>query len=444
MSTERGQWSSKIGFIFAAAGSAIGLGNIWRFPYITGENGGAAFVFTYILCVIVIGFPVMLAELALGRATSRNPVGAIETVRPGSLWKAVGVLGVLTGVAILSYYAIIAGWTVGYMISSALGKELDFGAFVSDPAGVIFYQALFMLLTILVVSGGVQGGIERWSKILMPLLFVLLLLLIVRSVTLPNSFKGIEFYLNPDFSKINFRVVLAALGQAFFSLSLGMGLMITYGSYLRKEDNAVMSGLQVALFDTLIAFMAGLVIFPALFSAGKDPAAGPGLVFVVLPDIFNAMPLGNLFGALFFLLLAVAALTSTISLLEVPVAYFVDEKGWTRTRSVWTLGAATFIIGIPSALSLGANKTLSSISLSIIHKTGFLDIMDFIWGNFSLAFGALLLSVFVGWVWGADRALDELRAGSPGFGWQGEGWKVLIRFVCPAVIFVILVSLFVS
>ncbi len=443
MTTDRGQWSSKLGFIFAAAGSAIGLGNIWRFPYIAGENGGAAFVFTYLVCVIAIGLPVMLAELALGRATQRNPVGAIEAVRPGSVWKFVGILGVLTGVAILSYYAVIAGWTIGYMISSALGKPIDFGAFVSNPVAMIFYQALFLLLTIAVVSGGVEGGIERWAKILMPMLLILLVILIIRSLTLDGAMRGLEFYLKPDFSKLNYNVIISALGQAFFSLSLGMGTMMTYGSYLKKEDNAVSSGFQVAIFDTLIAFMAGLLIFPALFAVGKDPAAGPGLVFQILPDIFKALPLGNLFGALFFLLLAVAALTSTISLLEVPVAYFVDEKRWTRKKAVWTVGIATFVVGIPSALSLGASPFFSGIQIGFLNKTGFLDIMDFIWGNFSLAFGALLLSIFVGWIWGADRALAELRQGAGDFSWQGEGWKWLIKIVCPVVIFVILLNLFI-
>ena len=443
MSVQRGEWSSKIGFIFAAAGSAVGLGNIWRFPYITGQNGGAAFVFTYFLCVLAIGLPILLAELALGRATSKNPVGAIAAVRPNSIWKGLGMLGVITGVGILSYYAVIAGWTLGYMFNTMIGKPLDFDTFVANPVSVLGYQALFLVLTILVVSGGVQGGIERWSKILMPTFFILLLLLIVRSVTLPGSFAGIKFYLHPDFSKITFPVVLAALGQAFFSLSLGMGLMITYGSYMKKQDNMVVSGFQVALFDTAIAFLAGLMIFPALFAMGKDPAAGPGLVFQVLPDIFKTLPFGNVVGVAFFLLIAVAALTSTISLLEVPVAYFVDEKKWTRRKAVWVVGIATFVIGIPAALSFGANSFLTNLPATLIGKTGFLDIMDFIWGNFSLAFGALLLSIFIGWVWGAAPALQELRSGAK-FTWQGDAWAILVKFICPVVIFVILLSLFIK
>ncbi len=396
----------------------------------------------YLLCVIGIGLPVMYAELTLGRKTQRNPVGAIQALRPNSAWKAVGMLGVVTGVAILSYYAVIAGLTVGYMIATALGQELEFATYVANPMTVIFYHALFILLTIMVVGGGVQGGIERWSKILMPMLFLLLLVLIIRSVTLPGSFKGLEFYLKPDFSKITFKVILSALGQAFFSLSLGMGTMITYGSYLKKEDNIVNSGLQVALFDTLIAFMAGLLIFPAVFAMHENPASGPSLVFQILPHIFKAMPLGNLFGALFFLLLAIAALTSTISLLEVPVAYLVDEKKWTRSKAVWGLGTITFLIGIPSALSMGASAGLSNWEFKLIGQKGFLSIMDFIWGNFSLALGALLLCLFVGWVWGASSALDELRSGAPEFSWLGEGWKWLIRVVCPIIIFLILLNLF--
>ncbi len=337
MDAQRGQWSSKIGFIFAAAGSAIGLGNIWRFPYVVGENGGAAFVLLYIIFVVIIGLPYMFAELALGRLSQKNPVGAIEAIKPGSPWKWVGVLGVLTGVGILSFYGVIAGWTFGYIFKMATGNVSDFSEFVSNPLMVLFLFALFMLLTTSIVYGGVEAGIERWSKILMPILFILLIGLIIYSVTLDGAGRGLAFYLQPDISKITGKTMLAALGQAFFSLSLGMGLMITYGSYVSKRDNIISSAFYIGLFDTMIAIMAGLIIFPALFAMGESPSAGPSLVFVVLPKLFIQMPGGLVVGTFFFILLTVAALTSTISLLEVPVAYLVDEKKVDRKKIVWAV-----------------------------------------------------------------------------------------------------------
>ncbi|UCF65707.1 MAG: sodium-dependent transporter [bacterium] len=436
---DRGQWSSKLGFIFAAAGSAIGLGNIWRFPYVTGLNGGAAFVFVYLLCVLVIGLPYLYAELALGRAIQKNPVGAISSLRPKSGWIWVGGLGIVTGLFILSYYAVIAGWTFGYIFKMMIPNELSFGNFVANPLLVSILFSVFMLLTILVVYGGVQGGIEKWAKILMPILFVLLIALIVYSNLLPGSSRGLSFYLKPDFSKINGSVILAALGQAFFSLSLGMGLMVTYGSYISKSDNLISSGIYVALADTAIAIMSGLIIFPALFAMNQDPAAGPGLVFNVFPAIFKNMPFGIFVGVIFFILLSIAALTSTISLLEVPTAFLVDEKGVARKIAVWIVGIIVFVLGIPSALSQGAVGWLSK---PIINGMEFLSLMDFIWGNLSLAFGAFLLSIFVGWVWGAKHAAKELAMGNPGFVRWAPVWGFLIRFICPITIFIILLNLF--
>ena len=444
---ERGQWGSRVGFILAAAGSAVGLGNIWRFPYITGQSGGAAFVVVYLLCVVLICLPYLFAELVLGRHTQKNPLGAIRAIRPGSPWVLVGGLCVLTGVFILSYYSVIAGWTFGYIFKNLLFAHLDFGHFIASPWIVIPLFALFLGLTMLVVFGGVEEGIERWSKVLMPLLILLLLILIIRAVTLPGAEKGLVFYLKPDFSKVTAQVVMAALGQAFFSLSLGMGAMITYGSYLSRHEDVVVAGSYVALFDTLIALMAGFMIFPAVFATGHDPASGPALVFIVLPEIFQALPLGNLIGALFFLLLSIAALTSTVSLLEVVVAYFVDERRWSRKRSVWVVGALTFLIGLPSALSQGTVAGLSNMDWlfgadGLLGQHDFLSIMDAIWGNLALALGALLISIFVGWVWGADRAAEELRQGSR----VGPGlvrvWQFFIRYVCPVVIFIILLNVF--
>lgn len=439
---EREQWGSRLGFVLAAAGSAIGLGNIWRFPFKTGENGGAAFVVVYLICIAFICVPYLYAELALGRNSQKNPVGAIKAIRRNTPWTLVGGLCVLTGVFILSYYGVVAGWAFGYIfkgfIAPAVESSTYFSSFIADTATVIPLFALFMLLTISVVYGGVEKGIERWAKVLMPILLALMFVVIIRAVTLPGAGAGLDFYLNPDFSKINGTVVLEALGQAFFSLSLGMGAMITYGSYLPKRENLLVSGGYVALFDTAIALLAGLMIFPAVFAMGQMPDEGPALIFVVLPNVFDAMPLGTLIGAVFFILLSIAALTSTVSLLEVVVSYFVDETSWSRTRSVWLVGAFTFAVGLPSALSQGGSDVLTN-QISLFGQTGFLNIMDYIWGNLALALGALLLSIFVAWVWGTGRAVEELQEGADGMfsGTLASVWTFFLKFVCPIVIAII-------
>lgn len=444
MDMQRGEWSSTLGFIFAAAGSAIGLGNIWRFPYVVGENGGAAFVLLYIVFVLIIGLPYMFAELALGRSVQKNPVGAIKAVRPKGPWQLVGLLGVLTGVGILSFYGVIAGWTFGYIFKMMAGNAGGFEVFIANEWTVIPLFAFFIFITTIIVYGGVEGGIERWAKILMPVLFVLLVGLIIYAVTLEGASKGLSFYLNPDFSKITGKTVLAALGQAFFSLSLGMGLMITYGSYLSKKENIVKSSLFIAIFDTAIAIMAGLIIFPALFALGESPSAGPSLVFVVLPKLFAAMPGGYVVGAFFFILLSVAALTSTISLLEVPVAYMVDEKKSNRKKIVWGVALFTFIVGLPSALSQGASQFWTNFGLLPERLVGvdFLSHISFIFGDFSLAFGAVLLSIFVGWIWGVDKAGDEIIQGAAFFEKTRAVWSFMIKYFIPVVVFIVLLNLF--
>jgi NSS family neurotransmitter:Na+ symporter len=305
---------------------------------------------------------------------------------------------------------------------------------------VIPLFAAFLVLTMLVVIGGVEHGIERWAKILMPILLVLMLLVIARGVTLPGAGKGLEFYLRPDFSVVTGRTVLAALGQAFFSLSLGMGAMITYGSYLPRTSDLQLSGVSVALFDTGIALLAGFMIFPAVFAMGKDPAAGPPLIFEVLPDIFESMPFGVPIAVSFFVLLSIAALTSTVSLLEVVVSYFVDERRWTRKRSVLVVGGFAFVVGMPSLLSQGASEALSN--WTVLGNTSFLFVMDFFWGNVSLAVGACLLSVFVGWVWGIAAAGLELRTGSRMAETTIRIWGFFLRWICPVVIFIVLLNLF--
>jgi len=449
---EREQWGSRIGFVLAAAGSAIGLGNIWRFPFKTGENGGAAFVILYLICILFICLPYLFAELSLGRNSQKNPVGAIKAIKEKGPWSLVGGLCVLTGVFILSYYGVIAGWAVGYIFKDVVAPAVDAGryftGFIADPTAVIPLLGLFMLLTIGVVVGGVEQGIERWAKVLMPVLLVLMFVVIFRSVTLPGAGAGLDFYLNPDFSKIDGTVIIEALGQAFFSLSLGMGAMITYGSYIPKRENLLISGGYVAVFDTVIALLAGMMIFPAVFATGQDPTEGPALIFVVLPQVFEAMPLGTFIGALFFILLSIAALTSTVSLLEVVVSYFVDETTFSRKKAALVVGGFTFAFGIPSALANGAVGGLSDMSWLVGNRVfgenpSFLDVMDFIWGNLSLAIGALLLSVFVGWVWGTDNAIGEMQEGS-GNSFKGilaTVWSVFLKYICPIVIAVILANI---
>jgi len=429
---QREQWGSKIGFILAAAGSAVGLGNIWRFPYITGQNGGAAFVLIYLAIVFIIGFSVMLAEMAIGRKAQLNAVGSFGKLA-GGLWPLVGWMGVAAGFMILSFYAVIGGWTIKYFIHSfaglmadaAAGKAGDvFGGFVTNTMQVVLYQAVFMLATIWIVYKGIGEGIEKYCKFLMPALFLILLVLIGRSVTLEGASKGLEFYLKPDFSKITGASISAALGQAFFSLSLGMGCMITYGSYVDRKTALPGAAIQVCFIDTMVAILAGLVIFPAVFAFGVDAGAGPGLTFVTLPSVFAKMPGAMIWSGLFFLLLFIAALTSAISLLEVVSAYFID-KGWSRPQAAIIMGLLIFVLGIPSAMSLaGAPK---------VAGKDFLDAMDFISSNVLLPLGGVFISLFVGWFWTSDAEKEVTNEGTLTFGLMSM-WIWVCRVIAPAAI----------
>ena len=444
-SDNRGQWGSKLGFIMAAAGSAVGLGNIWRFPYVTGENGGAAFVLIYLACVFLIGVPLLYVELALGRASGRNPVGAFQKTKPGSFFVVTGVLCLMACFFVLTYYGVIAGWTISYAISQLAQQPLVFGEYIANPVFVLPVFALFIVLTITIVQAGVEKGIEKWTKLLMPLLFLMMLIIIGRSLTLEGAGKGISYYLNPDFSKIDGKVVLMALGQAFFSLSVGWGLMITYGSYMPKSQNIVTNGLWVASADTLVAILAGFMVFPAVFAFGMDPDAGPGLTFVTLPKVFAQMPAGWVFGAIFFILLSVAALTSSISMMEVPVSYFVDENKSARGKSAVIVGVFAFVIGIPSALANGGSEFFSSMEL--MGKTGFLDILDQVFGTLCLIIISLSLSIYVGWIWKPKSAIKEIEEGCPWFTKKVMGivapskiWAFFIKYICPVVISLVLLN----
>ncbi len=446
----RGQFASKFGFIMAAAGSAVGLGNIWRFPYLTGENGGAAFVFVYILCVVLVGAPMLINEIALGRLTAKSPVGAFTSLGANKFWIFLnGVLPLLVTFVVLSYYSTIAGWTVGYIFTSLFKIQVSFTEFIATPQYVIPLGLFVIVLTTFIVLGGVAGGIEKATKILMPMLFVLLLLVIARSVTLPGAAKGIEYYLIPDFSKINGTVVLKALTQAFFSLGVGWGMMITYGSYLPKSQNIVTSSLWVGAMDTTVALLAGLMVFPAVFAFNMSPGEGPTLVFSVLANIFQQMPLGNIAGAFFFLLLVLAAITSTISMLEAPAAYFMDTKNWSRKKAAVVVAAAAFLFGIPSALSGGSVEMFTTWHVNIlgIGKTGFMDIMDYVFGTLFMMLVVLGTCIYTGWFMKINQLVDEIDMGTPGFKTGSmlgiapyKIWVTAIRFVCPVIIILVVLS----
>jgi NSS family neurotransmitter:Na+ symporter len=434
----REQWGSKIGFILAAAGSTVGLGNIWRFSYVAGNEGGAAFVLIYLGVIFFFGYPLLCTEIAIGRTTQKNPVGAFKALAPNSPWWLVGALSVLTSFFILSYYSVIAGWSLSYTFKALLGAftpGADFaGLFVGHISQIwepIIWHAVFMLITLTIIGAGVVNGIQRVSKVLMPLLFILLILLVVRGLTLDGAGAGIDFYLSPDFSKVDGGTFSAALGQAFYTLSLGMAIMITYGSYLNKEDNICDSSRMVIGLDTMVAILAGLAIFPAVFAFGFEPNSGPGLAFITLPAVFASMPLGAFFGFLFFLLLSIAALTSTISLLEPSVSYLIDEKGWERKTASLVVGTAIFLVGIPASLGYSVLSDVSFLGLDL------LDSYDFITNAVFLPIGGLLTSIFAGYVWGSKNAAQELNT-PPGKFAFGKWYEMLLKYIIPAAILVVL------
>lgn len=444
-SAGRGSWGSSFGFILAAAGGAIGLGNIWGFPYTAAQSGGAAFVLLYLICVVLIGLPVMFAELSIGRATHKSPVTAFKALAPRSAWWLVGAQGVITGFAILAFYSVVAGWAVGYLYKAIAGEfsagltpvetQQIFHDLVANRQIVTLWTFLFFLAGILVVQGGVHGGIERACKILMPLFFVLLIGLAVRSMTLEGADKGISFLFNFELQRIvdNPKVILNALSQAFFSMSLGMGAMLTYGSYLSRKENLPWAGVSIGMADTAIAILAGLMIFPAFFAMGGtidtlSTYREEALVFVVLPTIFDQLPAGQLFGIAFYALLVIAALTSSISLLEVITAFFVDELGWKRRSAVWVFGGAAFLLALPCALGLKITEDMSFMSLLIL-----------IFFQYSLLVGGFFICLFVGWAWKPQSAIAEMTAEGktfPGLPF----WSILIRFVCPLVIAIIILN----
>ncbi|WP_428909022.1 sodium-dependent transporter [Niallia sp. Krafla_26] len=435
------QWSSKLGFILASAGSAIGIGAIWKLPYVTGTSGGGAFILILVIFSLLIGLPLLLAEFVIGRSTQKDAITAYKTIAPGTKWHWIGYLGIITCFILLSFYSVIGGWILQYILYSVTGQvgqgnvnyEVLFNEAVSNPVIAVGMQAAFLMITIFVVGKGVQSGIEKASKFMMPALFILFVVLMVRSLTLDNAMAGVEFFLTPDFTKLNSQSILFALGQSFFLLSVGVSVMVTYSSYLSKEASIVQPALSIVAMNLLISLFAGLAIFPAVFSLGFEPTAGPGLLFIILPSVFEKMIFGNLFLLIFLVLFLFATLTSAFSLLEIVVASISKGRGG-RNRLSWIIGTLVFIVGIPSALSFGV---LSDIA--IFNKSIF-DAADFLVSNILMPIGVFLISIFVSYKMKKDVLKNELIQNSK---YQGlfQVWYFLLRYVVPLVIIIVFLDI---
>ena len=437
---ERVAWSSRLGFIMAAAGSAIGLGAIWKFPYITAQNGGGIFLLLYLLIVFTMGVTVMIAEMAVGQISQKSPVGAYRSFG-GKAWSSVGYVGVLCGFLILSFYSVVGGWTIFYFVMSVHGSvitsdavklRLIFETFVKSPFDPLWFHGTFLALTAAVVLTGVQKGIERVCKVLMTLFFLLILVLIFRSLTLPGASEGLMYFLMPDFGKVSTRMALEALGLAFFSLSLGMGCMLTYGSYVSDDTNIVSSALSVVGLTVLSCTMSGLMILPAVFSIGLDPAEGPGLSFITMPAVFAHMGGAQFFAVMFFFLLFVAAITSAVSLMEVVVSFLIDEFAVTRTRAVVLMTALIFSLGVAASLSLGiwGGYTLFGKNL--------FELLDYVTCHIMMPFGGVMISLLVGWkIWEPfSKRLSPTGGASPQWFWL---FRFFCRYIAPFLILLVLI-----
>lgn len=448
---KRESFSSGFAVFFATLGSAVGLGNIWKFPYLTGQNGGGAFVFIYLICVLLVGIPIMVSEFYIGRKTRKNAVGAFEALKAKPYWKSIGVMGITSSFLIMFFYSAVAGWVYSYVYKSIKGdflslatqnigeatKTVDsqFGATVGSLIPPIFWQFIVMLVVSSILIAGVKNGIERITKTLMPVLFVLIIICVIRALTLPGAGAGLNFLFHVDFKKLSAPVILSALGLAFFKLSLGMGTMITYGSYFTKETNLVNTAIRVAISDTLISLLAGLAIFPVVFSFGMEPAGGPGLLFNTIPLVFSKIPLGNILLISFFILTSIAATTAMISLVEVPVAYLCDEKGMKRYKAVLSTTGIIFFVGM---LTVHPKSLLGNI---VIFGKGFFDWFDYLSSNILLPFGGLLIALFVGYIIKREDFKTELTNDRTLSNNSITGiFHFIIRFITPALLLLVFLN----
>jgi NSS family neurotransmitter:Na+ symporter len=450
----RGLWTSRVAFVLAATGSAVGLGNIWRFPYATGENGGGAFVLIYIGCVLLIGIPIMMAEVMLGRRAQRNPIDTMRELArqegQSPHWAWVGRMGICAGFLILSYYSVVAGWILAYIFRMAANVfqgmnatevESVFTSLISDPERLIAWHTIFMIGTVGIVARGVEHGLEKAVRYMMPALFGILIVLFVYALTTDAFMQGLKFMFVPDFSKFHGESILAAMGMAFFSLSLGMGAIMMYGSYLPKDASIARTTMAVAMADTAVALMAGMVIFPVVFANHMEPAQGAGLVFTILPLAFNNLPMGGFIGTLFFILLAFAAITSAISLLEPPVARLVEHKHWDRAKAALLCGGIAWLLGLGTVFSFNLwadykwtqKLDLGKVQYVLWQNKSFFDIVDFLTANVMLPLGGLLIALFAAHLMKRESCEDELALGDPHF----NVWYFLLRFIAPVAVIII-------
>lgn len=441
----RNHWSSRFGFILAAVGSAVGLGNIWKFPFITGMNGGGAFVLVYLIAILFCGLPILMAEFLIGRHSQKDVVGSFHALTPKStFWKSIGWLSLASSFIILSYYGVVAGWTLDYLFKSLTGAFAGhdpeaisgmFGALVTDPVRQLLCLTGFMGLCLIAVISGVKKGIERWNKVLMPTLFGILIFMAVYAMTTSGAIQGLKFMLYPDFSKLTANGVLEAIGHSFFTLSLAMGAMITYASYMDKKEAIYPVAIRIAFLDTLVAIVAGLAIFPIVFSVGMEPGGGPGLIFKTLPQVFATIPLGGVLSTLFFLLLAFAALSSAISLLEVLTAFMIDEKKYDRKKATVCMTIAVYLAGIPSALSY---STLSNVKL--LKGMEVLDSLDYVASNYMLPIGGLLIAIYTGFILDKKIAKAEITDEGKRYLMIFNVWYFTIRYIAPVAVLIVFLT----
>ena len=444
---KRDSFASSFGVLVAMAGSAVGLGNLWRFPYLVGTNGGAAFIIIYLAIVFVLALPIMYAEFVLGRRAQSNVYGAFKKLAPGSKWGIVGVLAIVCCILIVSFYSVVGGWTIDYLVKAVMGEfssgKTGFDGMFAQTVSSNYRPLVFMLLFVGTSAGvllaGVKDGIEKYSKVLMPLLFLMVIVIAVRSVTLPGAGEGLDFLFKPDFSKVTANTFLDALGQAFFSLSVGFGIIFTYASYVNKGENLIKMSAQTATADTLFAIIAGIAIMPAVFAFGIEPGQGPGLVFVTLPYVFAQLPLGSVLAAIFFFVLYVAALTSAISLLEVAVAYVIEEMKISRKASVLLVSAIVVVLGTLCSLSQGV---LGDVK---IFGNNFFDLFDKTTANFMIPIGALLIVLFAGWRMKKADFMDEITSGGKVKikGWYLKVIEMSVKYLAPVVIALIMLRTFI-